>query len=400
MPARTKDPFRGFCFPDYHGGSLVNLLASVIRSRGGRSPHADLRGLPARSLAGARKVVYLVVDGLGEGQLRRFLGSGRGRVFLAAQPRRTITTVFPATTAAAVTTFGTGASPAEHGVLGWFLHLPDLGLVSTILPATTRTGTPIARDEFDLDRYLDLPSHLDTVKGRKELLSWGHIPTSRYSRTGSRWSGRRAFTTLDGMVRQVAAFARAPGRGLAYAYWPGYDALCHEHGCDHPKTRRHLGEIDRALARLVRELETTGAALVVTADHGLVDTPRRRRVDLRSVPGFYDCLAILPSGDARQVQCFVRPSKVRKFRRIVLQRLGKACVCVPGETLLASGALGPGRCHPALESRVGDFMLLAKKDYAFAAPPAGAKAEFNLANHGGMSRAEMVVPLYVVAADA
>lgn len=394
MSSSARRCFRGFCLPDYEGGSIVNLLASIIRSRGGRSPHADLRILPARALAGARKVVYLVVDGLGEDQLRRFLKGGRGREFFGAHTHRTITTVFPATTAAAVTTFGTGASPAEHGILGWFLHLHDLGLVSTILPATTRTGTPLAPAGFDLGKYLDLPSHLDSVKCRTELLSWGHIPTSRYSRTGVRWTKRRAFTTLGGMIRQVVAFARSPGDGLAYAYWPDYDTLCHGKGCDHPGTLKHLDEIDRALARLVQRLEKTGTALVVTADHGLVDT--HRNIELRNVPGFYDCLAILPSGDARQVQCFVRPSEVRRFLSLVLQHLDKACVCVPGREVLESGVLGPGKPHPALANRVGDFVLVAKDGCAIAASPAGMKSAFNVASHGGMSRAEMLVPLYTV----
>mgnify|MGYP001767025662 CR=1 FL=1 len=168
MPVIRKGLLKNFFPPDYSGGSIVNLLASVIRSRGGHSPHADLKGLPAGDLKGARKVVYLVIDGLGQQQLDRYLASRRRAAFFAEHPHQTITTVFPATTAAAITTFSTGASPAEHGILGWHLHLHDLGMVSTILPATTRTGSPMAGEKFDLRRYLKLPLPLDSVKCRKE----------------------------------------------------------------------------------------------------------------------------------------------------------------------------------------------------------------------------------------
>ena len=41
-------PLRGFYAPEYEGGSLVNLLASLLRARGGRSPHKSLAGFPAR----------------------------------------------------------------------------------------------------------------------------------------------------------------------------------------------------------------------------------------------------------------------------------------------------------------------------------------------------------------
>lgn len=395
VPVASNRLLRSFCPPDYSGGSIVNLLASVIRSRGGRSPHADLNGLPARDLKGARKVVYLVIDGLGQQQLDRYLASRRRAAFFAEHPHQTITTVFPATTAAAITTFTTGASPAEHGILGWHLHLPDLGMVSTILPATTRTGSPMAGEKFDLRRYLKLPLPLDSVKCRKELISWGDIPKGRFSRAGVRWNRKRSCTTLSGLSRQIEAFAKAPGRALAYAYWPGYDSFCHEVGCRHPRTVRHLAAIDRALAGLVRKLRGTGTALIVTADHGLVDSAPAHRISFREIPGFYDCLAVLPSGDARCAHCFVRPSKVRKFRRIFFQCLEKSCACVRGEDLLRLGVFGPGKPHPALSNRVGDYVLIAKSDCCFSSHLPGEKIEFNVANHGGMSAAEVRVPLVV-----
>ena len=396
MPLIPTGPLKGFYLPDYRGGSIINLLASIIRSRGGRSPHAELDGLPAKALSGARKVVYLVVDGLGKEQLDRYLASRSREAFFAGHPRRTITTVFPATTAAAITTFSTGAAPAEHGVLGWHLHLPDLGMVSTILPGTTRTGSPMAGDKFDLRKYLNLPLPLQSVKCRKELVSWSDIPESRFSRSGVRWDRARSCTTVAGLSRQILAFAKTPGRALAYAYWPGYDSLCHEVGCDHPKTVRHLAKIDQMLAALVRKLRGTGTALIVTADHGLVDSTPSHRVSFREIPGFYDCLAILPSGDARCAHCFVRPSKVRKFREIIFQRLEKVCVCVRGEDLLKLGAFGPGKPNPALANRVGDFVLIAKGDYTFGSHLPGEKIEFNVGNHGGMSPEEIRVPLVVV----
>ncbi|MFH0953004.1 MAG: alkaline phosphatase family protein [Verrucomicrobiota bacterium] len=396
MPKIRHGPLKGFHLPDYDGGSIVNLMSSVIRSRGGRSPHPELRVLPARELAGARNVIYVVVDGVGREQVDRHVADGRGKAFFAVHPSRTITTVCPATTAAAVTTFGTGATPAEHGILGWFLHLHDLGLVSTILLTTTRTDSSMAAPSFDLGKYLRVPEHLASVNCRRALISWGHIPESRFSRAGTPWDEARSFSTLTGLEREVAACARKPGRSVAYVYWPEYDTFCHGHGCRHRKTVQHLEQIDRVLARLVKLLEGTDTVLLVTADHGLVDLPRGAGVELRDVPGFYDCLAMIPSGDARQVQCFVRPAKVGTFKNLVRRHLGKACVCVPGEYLIGTGAFGPGRQHPSLANRVGDFVLVARGGHAFASNLPGARSAFNAANHGGMSATEMFVPLYVV----
>jgi hypothetical protein len=396
VPLIRKGVLKGFYLPDYDGGSIVNLLASVIRSRGGGSPHRELSGLPASRLEHVKNVVYVLVDGMGEAQLQELRDRGEGRAFFAEHERQVISTVFPATTASAVTTLATGATPREHAIIGWHLHLHDLGLDSTILKGTTRTGQPMVGPEFDLDAYLALPSHLDSVRGRRELLTPSAILHSRFSSAGTLWHRGLSYKTLTGMERQVVSFARRRGRGLAYAYWPSYDGYCHELGTGHPGARSHLADIDQMLGRLVRRLSGTDTMLLVLADHGLVDTRRDQRVELSEVEGLYDCLATLPSGDARAVCCFVRPAKVGTFLSIVKRRLGAACVCIPGEELIGLGAFGPGAEHPTLRHRLGDYVLLARGSYAFNAAVAGSTSGFHVGNHGGMCEREVRVPLFTV----
>ena len=138
------------------------------------------------------------------------------------------------------------------------------------------------------------------------------------------------------------------------------------------------------------------AAVVVTADHGLVDTTAEGRIDLRDVPGLAACLATLPAGDSRQVHCFVRAGRQRDFLAAARAHLRDACRVVPGSQLLRAGWFGPGRPHPALAQRCGDFVLLARDGHAFACSLPGCPPHFEAANHGGLSADEMLVPLYVV----
>ena len=388
--------FRDLPRPDYSGGGIVNLMASIIRSRGGKSPHRSLAGLPPSALRPYRKVVLLLLDGLGAKQLHQFILSGKGREFLALHPWQKITTACPATTAAVVTSLATGSSPAEHAILGWHLHLPDLGMVGTILPFVTRTDTPIAGDDFDLEKYLAIPAPLASIRGRRVLISQGHIPTSRTSMAMPWWTERRAFDDLDGMLRRLRAFARSPGRAYAYAYWPHYDSECHVHGPEGRAPARHLSELDAFLGRAERALAGTDTLLLVTADHGHMQT--RERIDLSRIPGFYDCLSMLPSGDARMVQCFVRPARVKEFLRLTRSApLHGAAACASQAEVLRSGILGPGRPHPALANRLGDYILFAAPGCAFLYPAAqsGEKAP-KYGNHGGLSADELEVPLFVV----
>ena len=295
-----------------------------------------------------------------------------------------------------MTTLSTGATPSEHGVLSWHLHLHDLGVVGAVLPGTTLTGTPLTGNGFNLRRYLGLPSYLSPVRRHKRLLSFGALGQSAYSNAGTRWNGHGAYKTLRGMERQTVRFVREGGRGIAYAYWPLYDTLCHRKGVQARETRRHLAEIDVSLGRLTSRLAGTGILLLVTADHGVVDSPSPKRIDLAAVPGLLDCLAVLPAGDGRQVSCFVRPGRVGRFHDVLERHLAEACVCITGEELLESGLLGPGRPHPALRSRVGDYVLLARDDYAFQVTASLTKARVHKGNHGGLSSDEVYVPLYAL----
>ncbi|HWB80468.1 MAG TPA: alkaline phosphatase family protein [Nannocystaceae bacterium] len=398
MPVLRDGPLAGCYLPDYGGGSIVELLASIIVSRGGSSPHRELAVLPASRIAGARCLLYLVVDGLGLAQLQRHLSRGEGKRFFAAHHHDAISTVFPATTAAAVTTFDTGASPTEHGILSWYLHLPDHGCIATVLRTTTRIGTPLFPEGYDLQAYYRVPSYLASSKDHLGLLSWGEIPRVPFAEVGTRWPDRRSYPDLDGLVATTLAFAREPGRRLAYVYWPRYDGLCHEKGCRDPEVDAHFDAIDIALARLVDGLAGTDTVLCVLADHGLVDVAPEHCIDLARVPGLSACLATAPAGDQRQMSLFVRPKQVATLERIHAEHLAHSCRMVPGDELIARGVFGPGTPHDALAQRVGDYVLLSHEGHAMVHTPPGTQPVFMPGSHGGMSEAELRIPLFTVTA--
>lgn len=398
MPRVEQGPLAGNLLPDYEGGSTVNLMATLIEARGGHSPHVPLRDLDPTPLREADTLLYMVVDGLGLHQLRRHLDQGLGKRFFARHNHRPMTTVFPATTAAAVTTFDTGASPTEHGILSWYLHLPDLGVLSTVLRTTSRIGAPLLPEDFSLRDYYRVPSYVESMPVHRGLLSHGVIPEVPFGRVGTRWEDRRAYMDLAGLVDTVEAFAtEAPGqRRFGYVYWPRYDGLCHEYGILHEEVSGHFEEIDAALADLEQRLAGKGVALCVLADHGLVDVDADHCIDVAENDAFMDCLALAPGGDQRQLNCFVRPRAEERFLALVEDQLGEACVCIRGEYLLEQGVFGPGTPHPELHRRLGDYVLLCNDGYSLIHTPPGLEPMVMPGSHGGMSQPEIEIPLLVV----
>ena len=91
---------------------------------------APRRALPAAAASGPRAALRpaasgsccIVVDGLGYGYLTR----GHAGSSLRRHLRGSLTSVFPSTTATAITAFLTGLAPAQHGITGWHMYFPEI----------------------------------------------------------------------------------------------------------------------------------------------------------------------------------------------------------------------------------------------------------------------------------
>jgi Uncharacterized proteins of the AP superfamily len=122
--------------PDYEGGSIVNLMRSLGDACGALPPlpYAPLRDAKVSLGDTARHVVLLVADGLGYRYLQRHGAGGHLHNHLQAR----LTSVFPSTTASAVTTYLTGLAPQQHALTGWHMYFSELDAVAAVLPLRPR----------------------------------------------------------------------------------------------------------------------------------------------------------------------------------------------------------------------------------------------------------------------
>src|SRR3970040_193006 len=161
--------------PDYSGGSLVNLIASIVEACGGKPLHAPLNKFAVQA---ARNIVLLIVDGLGGNYLRRTGAGGE----LARRRREPITSVFPPTTASAITTSYTGATPFEHGLTGWFTYFGEAGYVAAPLPFRTRgENIPLREKGYSTERAFPVPPLFEALPVRSIVVSFKDIIDSDYN---------------------------------------------------------------------------------------------------------------------------------------------------------------------------------------------------------------------------
>jgi arylsulfatase A-like enzyme len=369
-------------------------MSSLVQALDGpASPYPPLRELPPAKIRDARNVVLMVLDALGHGYLTRTAPASA----LARRLVGRVTSVFPATTATAITTFLTGEAPQQHGLTGWHMYLRELGVVAAVLPFRARYGGPpfSAAGISAAELFGHVPV-FDRIAVASYAVAPEHIIDSDFN-AAHRGSARpRPFHTLKAFFQAVAGCLREGGeRKYVYAYYPALDTLAHHHGPGSRAVAAHFAEVDAAFAHFLHLIQGTDTLVIVTADHGVIASDASRVIEFEQRPELAATLRLPLCGERRVAYCYVHPDRRAQFERYVAMRLGGYAELIPSARLLAEGYFGFGTPHPRLAERIGDYTLVMKENYQIKDWLLGEPRHVHLGVHGGLSDEEMYVPLIV-----
>lgn len=387
--------------PDYNGGSNANLVASIQAAFG--VPHARIGPelLPAvrpelldpAELADARVIVLLVLDGLGRLALDKALATGRVHALGTSRHSATLTSIFPSTTAAALTSLQTGTPAGVHGMAAYTLYLAAQQCVVNMITWRPAGGgepaapLPEARSFlYGASLYRQLQRHgVESTHVSRNVFAGSALTEAQAA--GVPFAGHRTLAELMKLIRIQSA---KPGRRFVFAYWDGFDALSHAYGSESDAVDLELRLIDQALgegllAPLAREADDV--ALLITADHGHIPIPMEQRVDLARMPDLVGRWQRRPSGEPRSLGLALRDNDERAR---LAELVGASGVVLTTQEAIAAGLFGRGALHPELLARVGDTLLLARGPTSFSFPGSNSQS---IGGHGSLTAEEMLVPL-------
>lgn len=355
--------------PDYAGANVRGIVPALLAPRGVSAPS----WMPAE-VNGARQVVLLVLDGLGWEQLRDREALAPA---LASMKGRAITTVAPSTTATALTSIATGLTPGEHGVVGYRMDIA--GEVLNVLRWSTGAGDSRRQIEPRTTQpFTPFLGESVPVVSKAELE--GSAFTEAHLR-GSRPCGWRAPSSLAVTVGELLA----AGEHFVYAYYDGIDKIAHERGFG-SYYDAELRAAD-ALVAQVLEVLPPGAALLVTADHGQVETGDR------VVPPHADVMAHVrhQSGEGRFRWLHARPGAATDLLAAARERHGDVAWVHSRAELIEAGWFG-AVVSPPVAARYGDVALVPHAPITFHDPADSGPFQL-ICRHGSLTSAEMLVPL-------
>jgi hypothetical protein len=396
----------GFLPPNYQGGTLANIPATAAALL-----EAPFDGLPPidtalwSPLAGdVRHVVVLLIDGMGVNLLARE-EAAVDRALATPHARGELTSIFPSTTVAALSSLWTGAAPAQHGLVGLNLLLPDLGTMMFVLTFSSRLSAnpnELIAAGLSPEAFLRAPGvgeqmvpyGVDVINfNARELLD---TPLSRmFSRGVTRQSGSSSWTEQLGQIR---AHLERPhhGKTLSIGYWPKVDTLAHYTGWDSAEVAAELADtlttVQSELFERLSPAARQGTVVLMLADHGQTITPHSHHIYIEAHPELHRMLLMRPAGELRVPYLYVRQGARPDVLDYFAERLPNEFLALPSDDALAAGLFGPSPYAPETAVRLGDIVVLSRGGHVLATELERGLAERFVGMHAGMTPDEMRIP--------
>jgi len=354
----------------------------------------SIAALEGRSewFAPARSAVVFVVDGLGAHNLAarrghaRFLGSTGGR-------RDVARTVFPSTTAAALTSLLTGADPGTHGIAGYRIRIPGTHTAPNQLHGWETDGL----DPRSWQRSRPLLEQ-EVERGRPCFV----VSRPEYTRTGfteATLRGAQFFPSADLAERAAIAAdlaARHPG-ALVYLYAPELDTAGHRDGWESDRWTDALERLDAA-ARILASGADPATGILVTADHGMVDVPAHRHVLVGEGDLLVDGVALI-GGEPRMLHLYAEPGRADAVASTWREREQSRAWVMTREEAIDAGLFGA--VADEVRERIGDVIVAARGRYAYYDDrETDKRPQSMIGQHGSLTDEERTVPLLRLGAFA
>jgi len=340
----------------------------------------------------ATSVILMVVDGLGARNLSA--RKAHARFLAGAMARRDVArTVFPSTTAAALTTLLTGVMPGEHGVVGYKAFVPereevvnqltgwDQGLLD---PLTWQRAEPF----FAADAAAGRPAF---VVSRPEYTDSG------FTRATLRGAGVYGEAALADRVDLAVHLARSTPGSLTYLYVPELDTIGHRRGSESEEWAFALEELDGAASRL-HAAAGREVGILVTADHGMVDVPAHRQILFGD--GSLTAGLRMVGGEPRMLHLYAEPGAAAGLLAAWRDAEAARAWVLGRDEAIDAGLFGTVVAD-AVRPRIGDVLVAARGRAAYydEREPDTAPRRM-VGQHGSITDEETAVPLIRLGAFA
>ncbi len=359
-------------------------------------------------------VVLFLVDGFGWRFYERFQDAPFIQRIAKHGRIEKLTSQFPSTTAAHVTTIHTGLNVGQSGVHEWYYYEPQVDQVIAPLlfsySGTTERDTlkPSGVQPASLYPQGTFYSGLKKAGVKPFVFGVRDYTPSTYSNVVMKGTEQYAFKTLSEALVNVGSLIEKESKPVyVHLYFDRIDALAHEYGPAAPQTE---AEIETFLLMMEHYFERVFKGkkkilFLMTADHGQVEVNPKTTIYLNThttFKGFEKFIRtnrggklLVPAGSARDMFLYIKDDLLDEAQSFLATRLEGRADVVKTEALISEGFFGP-EISSRFRERVGNLVIL---PYQYESVWWYEKDKFEMkfrGHHGGLTPQEMKTILYSV----
>ena len=357
-------------------------------------------------------VVLFFVDAFGWRFYERFQDAAFIKRIAKHGKIEKLTSQFPSTTAAHVTTLHTGLPVGVTGVHEWFYYEPKVDRI--IAPLLFSVAGTKGRDTLSVknvkaaELYPKGIFYPELKKMGVDSFNFGlrDYTPSTYGNVIMAGSEMRSFKTLsEAFVNMGVLLEEQKNPTYIQLYFDKIDSIAHEYG---PNGAQTEAEIETFLLMMEHYFERTFKGkkrilFMMTADHGMCEVDPKTTVFLNTNPNFEGFQRFLkknrrghllvPAGSPRDMFLYIKDDMLDEAQSFLARRLeGKADV-VKTDALIADGYFG-NEISSRFRERVANLVILS---YRYESAWWYEKDKYDqkyYGHHGGLTPQEMETILY------
>ncbi len=371
-------------FPDYEN-SILNTITSILNYYGIENGHKSLELLDNKLKKKYKNVVLLILDGMGEAILNNLSSDG----YFKKHELTCVTSVYPSTTTAAMTTYYSGKTPLETGWIAWSQYFKEYGRCINLLPRVeSYTEEKLKNVKRDVFNYV---IDYETVYSKIEKMGVKayEVCPSHVERKSKR---THIANDLDELCEAIKFLCANPDEKFILTYLDNPDALLHKYGAASKEAKSYIDNAQEMVKKMMEELEDT--IVIVSADHGHKDIGKV--YSILDHPDLRDCLIMPEFFESRFIGFWVKEDRREEFETI-FKREFKDYILLKKEEVLEMGLLGEGNQHRKIDDFLGNYVGVSigssifrlQNDYF-----EGKKVKKS--THCGLTKDEMDVPVIVL----
>ncbi len=360
-----------------YSNSILALIASLLNHYGHSTKHQTLPELDKLLIKDYNNIIVMLFDGMGTAIIEKHLSND---TFLRKHLKSSLSSVFPPTTTAATTTIETGLSPIEHGWLGWSLYFDEIDANVNLFPNTISGSGGIQAADYHVARkYIPYKDVFTKIRETGNAEAYYVSPFSSYN-----------CKTLDAVFNTVQTLSKSDKRKYIYSYWHQPDFNMHELGTESEIVKKDILDINDRVERLSKSLKDT--LLIVTADHGLIDTTWKSLTDY---PSITDCLRRAPCLESRALAFFIKPGMEALFEREFTKYFSDCYKLYTKQEVIESKIFGNGTPNKRSFGFIGEYLAIAFSNISIESSASTEHAQFKAA-HAGLTENELSIPFIAI----